>query len=136
MTFLIGHFCEKHAHQPKTKMNLETYSTAKAGLLMTVLQDQVLGRQVHPESLHRASYPSHASPSLSSSLAEYYRVNSLPRCCLRLIRYSFFSLSILSPHFSRRFSSSVPKLPVSLESLWCKLLGKTSLPVIFQDKSS
>ena len=53
---------------------------------MMVLQDRVSGGQAHPESLHRASNPGKQIPPgfASSSLAEYYGVNNLPRCLLGL----------------------------------------------------
>ena len=79
--------CEKDAHQPKLKrMDLETWDAAGSKALMMVLQDRVSGGQAHPESLHRASNPGKQIPPgfASSSLAEYYGVNNLPRCLLGL----------------------------------------------------
>ena len=56
MTFLIGHFCEKHAHQPKTKMDLETYSTAKTRTFNDSLARSGIGWAGAPSKLHLARY--------------------------------------------------------------------------------
>ena len=43
-------------------MDLETQGVGGSQALLTVLQDGVSGGQEHPESLHRAGYPSVRAP--------------------------------------------------------------------------
>ena len=135
ITTIINLMWEKKAPGPNPKNELvDTKCSEKRGLKDGLARTGVWWIGIPGAATASTCIPWHAD--LSQFLSGWVLCGySLPRRCLRLIRYSFFSLSILSPHFSRRFSSSVPKHPVSLGSLWCKLLGKTSLPVIFQDKS-
>lgn len=136
ITTIINLMWEKKPTGPNPKNELvDTKCNEKRGFNDGLLRT-VSGGRPYPGQLQQALLsPGTQIPSqfLTGWVLCGY---SLPRRCLSLMWYSFFSLSILSPHFPRRFSSSVPKHPVSLGSLWCKLFGKTSLPVIFQDKIS
>ena len=101
---------------------------------MTVLQDRVSCGQAHPGQLQLTLIPWLADPSLVTHQVSPIQLQSSQNCP-SLIEYSFFSLPILSLHFSTRiFVYCFSNILLAQGLFRCKLLGKTSLPVIFKTK--
>ena len=116
-------------------MDLETQATERSKALMMVLQDQVSAGQAHLGQLQQIFIPWCTNPSpvpLCLSSMGYNLFGS------HLSHEVFFLLPShpKSKFLNKAFSLSLPKHPVTWGLFRYKLLGKSSLPVIFQDKTS
>ena len=129
--------CEKHSHQPKTKGWTRRHEaqqkqnfywmSCKSRCLAAGTPGTVAASTSIPWSTNASPVPHWLSTmGLQSS-----------QTSLLLIGYSFFSLPILSSQFSTRtLVCPFPSILLAWRLSSCKLLGKTSLLVIFQDKIS